>query len=307
MTGRFTALLLLATLVTFGPPAPAGAQPVGDVFRKVSPAVVVIRSKGRDVSAYDGPVDWRTYDFGINKRTEGSSYVSPGAIARRTAIRAAGKVYGEYHYAQPGDGARQADFLLAVAGMPADGDLPATLDYEVPGLGAAFRDAFCRRYIQRVGVAPTLYTYLAMWRGELRSQLGAAGRLWLAQYGVNAPAVPCAIWQHQGGPDLDTAYTALSSMTIGAIRKPPVVITGPPGVYPYGPDGRRPMTSVIHETYSGETWQIFCDRYFRSQANPGALKKWHLDHGGDTRAAGWATFGVGMRIVFPSGSPGFLR
>jgi S1-C subfamily serine protease len=51
MTGRFTALLLLATLVTFGPPAPAGAQPVGDVFRKVSPAVVVIRSKGRDVSA----------------------------------------------------------------------------------------------------------------------------------------------------------------------------------------------------------------------------------------------------------------
>ena len=34
MTGRFTALLLLATLVAFGPPAPAGAQPVGEVFRK---------------------------------------------------------------------------------------------------------------------------------------------------------------------------------------------------------------------------------------------------------------------------------
>ena len=45
MTVRLIALLLLATLVTLGPPAPAGAQPVGDVFRKVSPSVVVIRPR----------------------------------------------------------------------------------------------------------------------------------------------------------------------------------------------------------------------------------------------------------------------
>lgn len=50
MTGRFIALLLFAILVAFGPPASTEAQPVGDVFRKVSPSVVVIRSKGRDVS-----------------------------------------------------------------------------------------------------------------------------------------------------------------------------------------------------------------------------------------------------------------
>jgi S1-C subfamily serine protease len=51
MTVRLIALLLLATLVSVGLPAPAGAQAVGDVFRKVSPSVVVIRSRGRDVSA----------------------------------------------------------------------------------------------------------------------------------------------------------------------------------------------------------------------------------------------------------------
>jgi S1-C subfamily serine protease len=51
MTVRFIALLLLATLVTLGQPAAAGAQPVGDVFRRVSPSVVVIRSRGRDVAA----------------------------------------------------------------------------------------------------------------------------------------------------------------------------------------------------------------------------------------------------------------
>jgi S1-C subfamily serine protease len=51
MTVRFIALLLLAILVSSGLPMPAGAQAVGDVFRKVSPSVVVIRSRGRDVSA----------------------------------------------------------------------------------------------------------------------------------------------------------------------------------------------------------------------------------------------------------------
>jgi S1-C subfamily serine protease len=51
MTDRLIAFLLLGSLFMLGWPAPTGAQPVGDVFRKVSPSVVVIRSKGRDVSA----------------------------------------------------------------------------------------------------------------------------------------------------------------------------------------------------------------------------------------------------------------
>ena len=50
MIARLIALLLLATLVTLVPPAPAEAQVVGDVFRRVSPSVVVIRSRGRDVA-----------------------------------------------------------------------------------------------------------------------------------------------------------------------------------------------------------------------------------------------------------------
>jgi S1-C subfamily serine protease len=51
MTVRLIALLLLTTLLSLAPSASAGAQPVGDVFRRVSPSVVVIRSRGRDVSA----------------------------------------------------------------------------------------------------------------------------------------------------------------------------------------------------------------------------------------------------------------
>jgi S1-C subfamily serine protease len=50
MTARLIALLLLAILVALEPPGPAAAQTVGEVFRRVSPSVVVIRSRGRDVS-----------------------------------------------------------------------------------------------------------------------------------------------------------------------------------------------------------------------------------------------------------------
>jgi serine protease Do len=51
MTIRLTALLLLCCVVTLGPPAPARAQAVSDVFRQVSPSVVVIHVRGRDVAA----------------------------------------------------------------------------------------------------------------------------------------------------------------------------------------------------------------------------------------------------------------
>jgi hypothetical protein len=52
MTVRFIALVLLAAVGSLEPAVPAaGAQAAGDVFRKVSPSVLVIRSKGRDVSA----------------------------------------------------------------------------------------------------------------------------------------------------------------------------------------------------------------------------------------------------------------
>jgi serine protease Do len=64
MTVRLIALLLLATLVSVGLPAPAGAQAVGDVFRKVSPSVVVIRSRGRDVSA-SGPARFGEIGSGV--------------------------------------------------------------------------------------------------------------------------------------------------------------------------------------------------------------------------------------------------
>src|SRR6266850_4775804 len=52
------AFMLVSALVIgaapVGLPGPAGAQSVGDVFRKVNPAVLVIRAKGQDVEAAAG-------------------------------------------------------------------------------------------------------------------------------------------------------------------------------------------------------------------------------------------------------------
>jgi len=48
MKGSFAGALVAAIVLALGPPAPA--QSLGDVFRKVTPSVVVVRAKGREVS-----------------------------------------------------------------------------------------------------------------------------------------------------------------------------------------------------------------------------------------------------------------
>lgn len=277
---------------------------------------------GRDVSSWDGAVAYGVYDFVINKATEGASYVSPGTAARQSAIRSLGKRYAAYHYAQPGSGGRQADHLLAVDGMPRGGDLPGMLDYEVNGLGVDFLVAFMRQYRTRVGVWPGLYTSLSRFRDELRGGRGwrqPGQLLWLAHYGVSTPGAPCDIWQWRGGPDLDTAFTPLTRMTVAALRPPRPAERGPLG-YPYGPDpatpgsatGVRPLTSRAYKTKTGDTWLSILKQAFPAlvngqlTTNDAALKLWHRTHGGVPAYTGYGTFGVGAVIVLPSSSPGML-
>ena len=179
-------------------------------------------SQGRDVSSWDGPVNWSLLDFGINKASEGGSYVSPGTRARAAAIRGAGKRYSAYHYAQPGSGGAHADLMLAVDGMPRPGDFPGWLDYEVDGLGIGYLTSFMLQYHARVACWPGLYTGLSRFQSELHSGVGwkqTGQLLWLAHYGVASAGAPCDVWQHQGAPDLDTAYPALDKIGRASCRE----------------------------------------------------------------------------------------
>jgi len=281
--------------------------------------------QGRDVSSYDGLGFAMNLDAYMSKATESNNFESSGRLARKARIKGAGKVFGEYHYAQPGNGAAQCDFFLGVAGMPADDEMPVWLDYEVSGLGPAFRDAFCNQYLHRVGVRCGLYTGESMFNTSLGLSKGAAGWMWGAHYGVAAPTYRSKlnVWQWQGGPDLDTFYTSPHDMTVGKNRAKPAVTRGPAGVYPFGPDpkspyatgptsGIKPAGSFTIRTWSGQTWDYNLRRYFGGTVNGklttdvAALKQWHKDHGGKAAYSGYATFGAGAIIVLPLTSPGHL-
>jgi len=85
MTVKIIALLLLVTLVSVGRPAPAGAQAVGEVFRKVSPSVVVIRSKGRDVSV-SGQVRFGEIGSGVLISADGKVMTAAHVVHARDEI-----------------------------------------------------------------------------------------------------------------------------------------------------------------------------------------------------------------------------
>src|SRR5262245_56728672 len=46
-------------------PYPVGAQSVGEVFKKVAPSVVVIRARGRDISASSGMTSFSETGSGV--------------------------------------------------------------------------------------------------------------------------------------------------------------------------------------------------------------------------------------------------
>jgi len=52
-------------------PGPAGAQSIGDVFRKVNPAVVVIRAKGQDVEGSGGLTPFTEIGSGVLVSADG--------------------------------------------------------------------------------------------------------------------------------------------------------------------------------------------------------------------------------------------
>lgn len=155
--------------------------------------------KGIDISHHQndaGSVDLKKakaagYQFAFVKCSEGLYYKDPFYMRNKEAARAAGMLFGAYHFARANDPVKEADHFLACIGDLNAGEI-VILDWEVD-----FRDpaGWCMTWLKRVeeklGFKPMLYT------GESRVKTidwkkvaGANYGLWVAKYASQAIYIP---------------------------------------------------------------------------------------------------------------------
>ena len=142
--------------------------------------------QGVDVSAHQGPIDWRTLSatvrFAYIKATEGADYVDPRFAFNWSEAKRVGLAHGAYHYfTLCRTGAQQAKNFLDT--VPRDaGTMPLAVDLEHMGVcrrGPTLADpareihAFLDIVQKRTGARPILYTsqefhdaHLTDFRGE---------------------------------------------------------------------------------------------------------------------------------------------
>ncbi|MBA2382664.1 MAG: glycoside hydrolase family 25 protein [Chloroflexi bacterium] len=171
--------------------------------------------EGIDVSHWQGTINWTKVaaagkKFAIIKATDSTSYIDPMYATNHAQARAAGLWTGAYHFAKPdataGDAVKEADHFASHISLGA-GDLIPALDLEVSGgLSVAALQKWVASFLTEVtaktGVKPMIYTSPAFWRRYMgdSSALADAGykTLWVAHWGVSAPAVPASNWGGKG-------------------------------------------------------------------------------------------------------------
>ena len=165
-----------------------------------------------DVSHFQGEVDARSaYADGLrgmlHKATEGTDFVDPMYAFNRANARAAGFLWGAYHFGIGGNPQGQAEYFLRHAAP--DGSTLLVLDLESNPQGASMSIDDARSFVtylhNATGKWPGLYG-----GGYIRDQLGSARDpvlgncwFWLAEYGDNPsvpPTWPCwTLWQYTDG------------------------------------------------------------------------------------------------------------
>ena len=168
--------------------------------------------QGVDVSHFSGAVDWSKvaeagYDFAYVKATEGVDSPDPLFREHWEALAATGLHRGAYHfYVTEDDPEEQARFFLETVGHR-PGDLVPVVDVEVighgtrPGLPDRLR-RFLELLEEALGVRPMIYTSPRFWDAHLAGDF-SEHPLWVAEYGVDEPAVPAGwetwhLWQWRG-------------------------------------------------------------------------------------------------------------
>lgn len=151
----------------------------------------------------------------INKCTQGTGFVDPTYAERQTAAKAAGLLWGAYHFGIGGDGVQQAQYFLQHA-TPAANDL-LVLDYEQNTQGSSMTLAEAEQFVtyiqQQHGRWPVLYggSYLIQELGGTANATLSNCPLWIAAYDSNPQLPPgwsaWTLWQYTDGQHGNGPYS----------------------------------------------------------------------------------------------------
>ena len=210
-----TAVLGAVAIAASMPAAAAARTTPAAAPGRTAPDAAASTLEGIDVSHWQGAIDWAKVAgagkrFAIIKATDSDDFFDDRYVYNHTNAKAKGLWTGAYHFARPdstaGDAVGEADWFASHIGLSA-GDLIPALDLEQSGgLGVTalqnWVKAFLDRVTSRTGVKPMIYTSPAFWKkymGDSRALADAGYKtLWIAHWGVSAPAVPAENWGGHG-------------------------------------------------------------------------------------------------------------
>jgi len=189
---------------------------VTKIAAKTPAEVVAELHHGVDVSGHSGTVDWEEvraggHTFAFVKATEGVDLEDPAFDDHWPRLQETGLVRGAYHfYVTEDDPEAQARFFIDNVVLE-PGDLAPVVDVELighdtpPGLADRLR-SFLEILEGHYGVEPIIYTSPKFWNTHLGEGFGDHP-LWVAEYGVEEPAVPAGweewhLWQWQGDAEV---------------------------------------------------------------------------------------------------------
>jgi GH25 family lysozyme M1 (1,4-beta-N-acetylmuramidase) len=145
----------------------------------------------------------------IHKATEGTTFVDAKYAERQARAKAAGLLWGAYHFGTKGAAPEQVSHFLETAN-PTATDL-LVLDFEPNSREATMTlteaEVFVEALRERTGRQPGLYSGQSFLRERLGNRVDSPLTdcfLWIARYSVQLPVLPKAferftIWQYTDG------------------------------------------------------------------------------------------------------------